>query len=892
MAIFNFLERVARGDDKPGGGVFGFLRSTGEQIANPVYKTGNEVIALAQLLQPTRAGIGERQRQAARTLHSGGGLGSQGGVLGGREFDRGAVFADPENIKKTLGTGLDIGSNVIMPGAAGAIGSFTRSLGRGALAGATAGGAGNIGQQLHETGSISPGQTAFGIASGGLFGAGGGVVERIVKASNISQVKKAIGDELPKETVDQIAPSLAKTKDPNIIENIIRRASPRQEPPAAPTAATPPVGRAAEQAAESPVNKLIQGWTDLARKKRPEIEAAQSAERVRRGAAGAETQAAIGGERGFAAAKGQLKGELDPNKPTIGDTRQFLQQSDVDDLFKQAQTHTFSNNPTLNFYRQLNTQTALTKILKGEIPTPSETKLLEEAYGPELVKTVSSTSKSNLDKIREGFTEAINAPRALISSVDMSAALRQGLVYTVTKPTKGAAATKEALRQAFSKKNFEGWLDDLYAQPMYRDMADDGLYIADPRRMSGGLADKEERFMTNIANKVPWVAVSERAYSGFLNKMRTDVYKQMRRELIENGKDTEANRKGLAKMINTFTGRGDLGKTGNKIAKELNNVFFSPRLVAARAQGLGLDPRFYASLPPEIRKRAVKDMAKTVGAGMSVLALAKASGAEVQTDPRSSDFGKIKIGDTRFDIWGGFQQWARVFAQAATGKRTTAEDITKDANRWDTLFSFFQGKLSPTTGTAVKLLQGKPQFGEEDITAKGEAMSNLVPIYIQDIVSTLQEGGGADNVLGIAGAGFVGVGTNTYKSTAKQDVTVQMLDRKYPGTKQLSSEFYTSLNKSIPLRDKYDTRINKALAKGNLNEAQRVAQEFNQKLVENVQGWADKYRGDKIPPELLEDLNSTIIDLNSRSIQQRVRTIQENPNKYELDIDQVTGGQQ
>jgi hypothetical protein len=45
----------------------------------------------------------------------------------------------------------------------------------------------------------------------------------------------------------------------------------------------------------------------------------------------------------------------------------------------------------------------------------------------------------------------------------------------------------------------------------------------------------------------------------------------------------------------------------------------------------------------------------------------------VEIDPRSTDFGKIKVGNIRWDIWGGFQQWVRVASQLATGERKTGK---------------------------------------------------------------------------------------------------------------------------------------------------------------------------------------------------------------------------
>ena len=117
-----------------------------------------------------------------------------------------------------------------------------------------------------------------------------------------------------------------------------------------------------------------------------------------------------------------------------------------------------------------------------------------------------------------------------------------------------------------------------------------------------------------------------------------------------------------------------------------------------------LNPLYYAKLPKELRVMAAKDMFKFVALGMSVLALAKLNGADVEDDPRSSDFGKIKSGNTRWDIWGGFQQYVRLFSQVASGeKKSSGSGEIQRLNgegrfgetRGDVTSRFVRGKLAP-----------------------------------------------------------------------------------------------------------------------------------------------------------------------------------------------------
>lgn len=380
-------------------------------------------------------------------------------------------------------------------------------------------------------------------------------------------------------------------------------------------------------------------------------------------------------------------------------------------------------------------------------------------------------NRTKFQKAKDMATNVLNVPRTLMASADFSAPLRQGIVATVSHPSKAAKAFPEMFRQAFSQKQFDRWLENLKESPEYKVMEESGLYIADPNNLH--LSAKEEQYMTNLGEKIPLVGRlvkgSERAYVSYLNKMRADIFKQGVDLFESQGKTFENSKElyeGLANYINNSTGRGGLGVLNNS-AQVLNTAFFSPRLIASRINLL--NPVFYTKLPKEVRMMALKDMGKLIAFGGSVLGLANLAGAEVEKDPRSSDFGKIKIGNTRWDIWGGFQQYIRLFSQEITGEtksptgkiRELRGDKFPYKSRLDQLGSFFRGKLAPVPGTAVDLLAGRTVVGDE-FDAQTKAYELFVPMIAQDIKDAWKDQGFASLfTVGVPSA--FGVGTTTYE---------------------------------------------------------------------------------------------------------------------------------
>ena len=389
-------------------------------------------------------------------------------------------------------------------------------------------------------------------------------------------------------------------------------------------------------------------------------------------------------------------------------------------------------------------------------------------------------SRSQLQKTVDIALEVANTPRALMATADFSAPLRQAAVATVAYPNLAAKAANEMMVQWASSEKAQEWMDDLMESPGYKLMKESGLYIANTR--SAKLSAKEEDFATNLASKIPGagklVDASERAYVAYLNKMRVDIFNQGVELLQNDGYSFATNPRAykiLANYVNAVTGRGGLGGGAlEKAGPALNAVFFSPRLLASRIRLLTMlaDPRMYKKENRVVRNMYLKDMSSFVGFGLTVLSLAALAGAEVEDDPRSSDFGKIKIGDTRWDIWGGFVQPIRAFVQSISQERkstTTGKIVKLDGTGYggetggDVLLRFFRGKLAPVPAFAVNAYTGKDVMGTP-FDIKSGLIQMSYPLVIQSIVESAKKDGLAFGLLATGVPSLLGVGVQTYSA--------------------------------------------------------------------------------------------------------------------------------
>jgi hypothetical protein len=466
-----------------------------------------------------------------------------------------------------------------------------------------------------------------------------------------------------------------------------------------------------------------------------------------------------GGESGFRGELGALKGGLP--KVQFETLRGKISQEHIDGLFNKV------NEANIGEWEKITAKSGLAKILGesgGSLPTPSEQSLLHDVFGAEFTQTLLD-KRSTWQKFLAGSQEALNLPRSLMASFDVSAPLRQG-VFFIGRPKQWAPAVVQMLKSFGSEKAYRIVQDQISSRPTYKLMREAKLALTDAGPL---IANREERFMSNLGEKIPVVGVgvraSDRAYTAFLNKLRADTFDDLYSKAQALGIDRPGLTDDLAKFINSATGRGDLGSL-NKAVPVLNGIFFSPRLMASRLNLL--NPAYYAKLDPFVRKEALKSLFTMTAVAGTALGLAKAGGASVGTDPRSADFGKIRVGNTRYDILGGFQQYIVLASRllsgstvsSITGKEQSLTGGYKPTTRKDIIIKFLQSKENPVLSFVTGMLDGTDQAGSQ-FRVMPELVDRFLPMITQDINDIAQEKGFAQAV-GMAIPSSFGVGVQTY----------------------------------------------------------------------------------------------------------------------------------
>jgi hypothetical protein len=383
------------------------------------------------------------------------------------------------------------------------------------------------------------------------------------------------------------------------------------------------------------------------------------------------------------------------------------------------------------------------------------------------------------------------APRTIMASGDMSGPLRQGLglihkkaFWTSIKPMFEAWRSEDAYnasqqaildRPMFRERMGPG------GKPLPSFAQDAGLKLTDLKDMS----TREESFVSEFAEKLPGVRRSGRAYTAFLNNLRADTFESLIKDSKMFGQDAQVNvplARELANFVNIASGRGSLGSL-EQAAVPLGRVLFAPRLIAARLQMM--NPAYYIMASPQVRKEALKSLFAIAAVGNTITTLGKMAGGEVSMNPTSPDFGKLKIGNTRLDPYGGFQQYIVAATRLMTGTVTSSTsgnqyDLNNpqgpyDPTHADIATRFIRGKLNPVLGFAWSLMSGKKEMSGEQMNfstlnpMENAVMQRFTPILAQDLYQLAKDPDMPPGLKAIEGAlATFGMGQQTYQPDPNQ----------------------------------------------------------------------------------------------------------------------------
>lgn len=397
---------------------------------------------------------------------------------------------------------------------------------------------------------------------------------------------------------------------------------------------------------------------------------------------------------------------------------------------------------------------------------------------------------SHRPTVKSAIDEFIGLPKSIVSTLDNSVIGRQGWKTLMTSPkvwAKNSLKSFEDIARTFGGKEV---LDETQANIVSRKNALNGLYDkADLAVYGTGKQFAEEAYPTsfgklakNKAGKIvltPFRA-SEEAFSGWQQRARADLFDWYIDDFAKKGGDINNSKevKAIGQMVNALTSRGKLPKDMERAANTLNKLFFSPRLLKSNIDVLGGHILTGAGGSNYVRKRAARNLVKiAVGSATALKLASAATGGKIETDPRSSDFGKLRIGDTRHDLTGGMaglvtlgsrllptmndDEWGFFTKSSSTGNmKKLNEGGFGDATAEDVLLDFLGNKLSPTAAAVRDIYRGKDFDGNRP-TIASTAKNLTMPLIVQQY-SDLKNARNPGNIVATMISEGLGVGTSTY----------------------------------------------------------------------------------------------------------------------------------
>jgi len=468
---------------------------------------------------------------------------------------------------------------------------------------------------------------------------------------------------------------------------------------------------------------------------------------------------------------------------------------------------------------------------------------------------------------------ALLLQRAVQSGFEFSSILIQGGLHLPRVIGEGIIGAMNGNQKSYSKytqvfdtvfkkessKAYERQMASIMTKESYKAMQEGNLHLTD---VKGGLNKQEEDFVTKLFNKIEKTnipIVSEigalgdtsigrfsRFHSLWLNTIRKERFDQMYMSLKRAGIEmSDEGKKYLATTINDTTGGSKLGNF-EQAATNINALLYSVRKAVGDIKSATVRPvkdfGLMFSKDKEIAmiaRDSVLTLSTGYGAILGIFGLFKflenswgKENISVETNPTSSEFGEVKVGNIRQNIMGS-RDWfmtfvARMMSEGYKSSTTGlyAEYGSPEAlfkGKPEMMFNTMRGKLSPNASFVVDFVFGENMIGDEffngmtakewsmlvtgDMSVKDkawdgvkqEAFNRLVPITYQGLIEAYKENPKVAATMFFPVLGGAGISTYGMKKEWQWEETDEM--------KKFQEDF--GYQKTKEAGDLFDERVEK-----------------------------------------------------------------------------------
>ena len=372
--------------------------------------------------------------------------------------------------------------------------------------------------------------------------------------------------------------------------------------------------------------------------------------------------------------------------------------------------------------------------------------------------------------------------RAIVASVDNSLWGRQGIKALYNNPTIWARNFGKSWSDIYKtlkggNKAGDSIIDGTKAEIYSRKNYLNGRYELGKKLDIG---TGEEEFPTSLPSKIPALGrlfrAAEVSYEAGAMRLRVDIADKTYQLAEQQEVDMEDKREigSINTLVNSQTGRGAWGRAEG-LAPITNKVFFSAKFFKSNLDTLTLHA-FTRDFTTFARKRAAINLLKSTTAITTLLMIANSLCDDcVDFDPRSANFGKIRIGNMRFDVTGGMSSLvilgARVATQetksSVTGLMTKFNESYGSPDGMDVIWNFTENKFSPIF-SVIKELVNQETFEGEDPTIVNQLANLTVPIIIEQGMDAARKENLANTLLVVIADGL-GISANVYSYNSNWD---------------------------------------------------------------------------------------------------------------------------